>query len=199
MKQDGAGWGEMFKDMKTDGYIESDARNLGQLVSGKYRAPIVGATETSKARSITNGAGESGTPIATTASIAPKRHGRSTVAATSANGGQTVVNRGRSRKTGLDISFDLDKVTKGHGRGGTSVAMTSAGGNGTTNHGQSKKLGLITAGGGSVGGGHGHRIQITTAAGTTAGGGGGHALGLTKGGGGASGEHGGGKALGKTK
>ena len=201
MKQDGAGWGEMFKDMKTDGHIESDARNLGQLVSGKYQAPIVEPPETPETTSITSGAGDTGTSIATTESTAPKRHGRSTVVVTSANGGQIVVNRGRTRKSGLDTSFNLDEITKGQGRGGDkSVAMTSAGGEVATNHGQSKKLGLITAGGGTVGGGHGnshgHGIQITTAAGTSAGGGGGHALGLTKGGGG---EHGGGKALGKTK
>lgn len=34
-KQDGQGWGEIFKQMKTDGL--TDARNLGHLVSGKHQ------------------------------------------------------------------------------------------------------------------------------------------------------------------
>lgn len=31
------GWGEIFKDMKTNGQIPSNVRNLGQLVSGRYQ------------------------------------------------------------------------------------------------------------------------------------------------------------------
>ena len=206
MKQDGSGWGEMFKEMKADGYIESDARNLGQLVSGKYEAPIVeppGSSETTTG--ITSGAGATGSQTTAAGSATPRGHGRSTVIVTSASGGQIVVNRGQARKSGLDTSFDLDEITKGptgQGRRGTAVAVTSAGGDGAVNHGQSKRLGLTTAGGGTIGGGHGNGhgggIQITNAAGASAGGGG-HALGLTNGGGGGGGDGGNGKALGKSK
>src|SRR3990170_2027277 len=37
MHQDGKGWGVIFKDMKADGQLPPDVRNLGQLVSGKYQ------------------------------------------------------------------------------------------------------------------------------------------------------------------
>ena len=36
MKQSGKGWGVIFKDMKANGQLPPDAKNLGQLVSGKY-------------------------------------------------------------------------------------------------------------------------------------------------------------------
>ncbi len=38
MKQDGTGWGELFKELQAAGEIPADVNNLGQLVSGKYQA-----------------------------------------------------------------------------------------------------------------------------------------------------------------
>ena len=41
MKQDGTGWGKLFQDLQAEGYIDADAKNLGQLVSGKYQPPVI--------------------------------------------------------------------------------------------------------------------------------------------------------------
>jgi len=55
MHQDGKGWGVIFKDMKADGQLPPDVRNLGQLVSGKYQ-PQSG---TSGSTTITTASGKS--------------------------------------------------------------------------------------------------------------------------------------------
>ena len=55
MKQSGqGGWGKIFKQMKADGHFP-DAKNLGQVVSGKYQ-PQSG---TSGSTTITSGSGKS--------------------------------------------------------------------------------------------------------------------------------------------
>jgi hypothetical protein len=41
MAKEHTGWGRMFKDMKAKGLIPEDVKNLGQLVSGKYRPPEI--------------------------------------------------------------------------------------------------------------------------------------------------------------
>jgi len=55
MHQDGKGWGVIFKDMKANGQLPPDVRNLGQLVSGKYQ-PQSG---TSGSTTITTASGRS--------------------------------------------------------------------------------------------------------------------------------------------
>lgn len=55
MHQDGKGWGVIFKDMKADGQLPPDVRNLGQLVSGKHQ-PQSG---TSGSTTITTASGKS--------------------------------------------------------------------------------------------------------------------------------------------
>ena len=55
MHQDGKGWGVIFKDMKANGQLQPDVRNLGQLVSGKYQ-PQSG---TSGSTTITTASGRS--------------------------------------------------------------------------------------------------------------------------------------------
>ncbi len=57
MKQSGKGWGVIFKDMKANGQLPPDAKNLGQLVSGKYQ-PQSGTSGTT---TITSGSGKSQT------------------------------------------------------------------------------------------------------------------------------------------
>lgn len=49
------GWGEIFKEMKANGQIPSDVKNLGQLVSGRYQAQ----STTSSGTTITTGSGRS--------------------------------------------------------------------------------------------------------------------------------------------
>ena len=49
------GWGEIFKEMKANGQIPPDVKNLGQLVSGKYHPQ----SATSGGTTITNGSGKS--------------------------------------------------------------------------------------------------------------------------------------------
>jgi hypothetical protein len=213
MKQDGSGWGETFKEMQADGYIDSDAKNLGQLVSGRYEAPVV-ESDGGETEGMTDTALDGGTTTDTSTtqtSTAAGKSGNTKVAnldtgsrsqrpvvVTTANGGQISVGRGSKGKSGLDTSFDLDKAT---GKGGQKVAVTTAGGGGgASNFGQDKKSGVTTAGGDFTGGGAsnggGHKVSVTTAAGTSVSGGG-AALGHTKAGGGGNG--GGGKALGKSK
>lgn len=46
------GWGEIFKEMKANGEIPADVKNLGQLVSGRYQ-------KTSGGMTITSGSGKS--------------------------------------------------------------------------------------------------------------------------------------------
>jgi hypothetical protein len=192
MKQDGAGWGEMFKDMRTEGHIESDAKNLGQLVSGKYQSPIVDGEPTP-----TTTTNSTATTVA-----AANRH--SPVVVTTANGGQMVVGGGRGHKSGHDGTYAQRGNGNGHGRGGQDVAITSGDGNtGSLNHGQSKKLSLTSAGGNAVGSngghgvsngnGHGGGVLVSNAGGGSNGGGG-----LAAHGGG-RGNGSNGKALGKSK
>ena len=56
MKQSGKGWGVVFKEMKASGQIPPDAKNLGQLVSGKYQPQ-----STSGSTTITSASGKSQT------------------------------------------------------------------------------------------------------------------------------------------
>ena len=49
------GWGEIFKEMKASGQIPADVKNLGQLVSGKYRTQ----SGTSGSTTITTASGRS--------------------------------------------------------------------------------------------------------------------------------------------
>ena len=56
MKQSGKGWGVVFKDMKAQGSLPPDVKNLGQLVSGKYQPQ-----STSGSTTITSGSGKSQT------------------------------------------------------------------------------------------------------------------------------------------
>ncbi len=39
-KADGLGWGEIFKVLRAEGNIPGGARNLGQVVSGRYQPPV---------------------------------------------------------------------------------------------------------------------------------------------------------------
>ena len=56
MKQSGKGWGVVFKDMKAQGSLPPDVKNLGQLVSGKYQPQ-----STSGSTTITSASGKSQT------------------------------------------------------------------------------------------------------------------------------------------
>ncbi|MBI3030600.1 MAG: hypothetical protein HYY64_13915 [Candidatus Rokubacteria bacterium] len=69
MHQEGKGWGVIFKDMKANGQLPPDVRNLGQLVSGKYQ-PQSG---TSGSTTITTASGKSqvvGKPDAASGGVA---------------------------------------------------------------------------------------------------------------------------------
>jgi len=55
MKQSGKGWGVIFKEMKANGQLPADVKNLGQLVSGRYQSQ----SGTSGSTTITSGSGKS--------------------------------------------------------------------------------------------------------------------------------------------
>ena len=57
MKQSGKGWGVIFKNMKANGQLPPDVKNLGQLVSGKYQPQ----SSTSGSTTITSASGKSQT------------------------------------------------------------------------------------------------------------------------------------------
>ena len=57
MKQSGKGLGVIFKDMKANGQLPPDAKNLGQLVSGKYQPQ----SSTNGSTTITSASGKSQT------------------------------------------------------------------------------------------------------------------------------------------
>ena len=56
---DGRGWGEIFKDMKSQGL--TDAKNLGELVSGRYQARTTSTETGSGAVTITTARGRTDT------------------------------------------------------------------------------------------------------------------------------------------
>lgn len=210
MKQSGAGWGNAFREMQQQGYIDGGTKNMGQVVSGRYEPPVVdpadmgetggtsemAAVDGGAAIQTTTAAGHSGNPKATPVDGSSKSRGP--VVVTTGRGQQVTVARKSNGKPGLDTSFDLDKAIKGNG--GQKVAVTTAGGGagGVANHGQSKKIGVTSAGGNLSGGaGHSHKVQVTTAAGSSVTAGAGNALGHGKSGG--NGGNGDGARVGKAK
>lgn len=179
MKQDGTGWGRLFKDLQASGDIPPDVKNLGQLVSGRYQAS--GEVTTA------SGAKAGGTDAGTTASgtkteggsapgSASSGRGRGVIVVTTAGGRQIVVRRGDRRSQGAGAKGTAKTTTTttgggtghGHGKGGGhSITVTMAGG-GSVSVGGGKANGLghgkggvtvSTAGGGSVGSGQGHGVK----------------------------------------
>ena len=185
MKQDGMGWGEMFKYLQAEGQIPADVKNLGQLVSGKYQASgEVTTVSGSEVVTTESGAKIKGGPAPGSSSSG---RGKGTIVVTTAGGGQVVVGRGNKRGQGAGTDAKGTAKTTGggghgHGKGGGhSVTVTTAGG-GSVSVGGGKANGLghgkggvtvSTAGGGSVGGGQGHGVKVS-------GGGNGHGTGPKK-------------------
>ena len=176
MKQDGTGWGELFKELQAEGQIPADVKNLGHLVSGKYQA--MGEVTTDA------GAEAGGTDAVTTVSGSKAKggsapgsssggRGKGTIVVTTAAGGQIVVERGNRRSQGAGTGASGKAKTSGGGAGhghdkggGHSVTVTTAGGGSVTaGGGNAKGLGhgkggvtVSTAGG--VGGGYGHGVKV---------------------------------------
>ena len=123
-KQDGRGWGEIFRQMKTDGL--TNARNLGQLVSGKHHLnQTAAATVGSSEITATKGSGRS-------SSAGGK--GSSHAKASSAGGKHHI---GSASRSGRSVGRGI--VTAGGGAtAGASAAAASGGGKGS---GSGKSLG----------------------------------------------------------
>ena len=150
-KQDGQGWGQIFKQMKADGVV--DAKNLGQMVSGHNKTSTTATTG---------------------------KTGQTEIVVTSANGQSRVMekskheNRGRgslhgnSGKSAKTITAGTTGRGSGHGSGSRHTKITSGI---TSGHGG--QAGLHSRGGGkSFGGG----VSSATGGGTHVGisNGGGH-------------------------
>ncbi len=112
MKQSGqGGWGKIFKQMKADGHFP-DAKNLGQVVSGKYQ-PQSG---TSGSTTITSGSGKSQV-------TGKSGKGRFDDGASAGTKGSSGVSSGSG---------------KGYGHGSSSGPSASAGGGGNSGQGGGK-------------------------------------------------------------
>ncbi len=178
MKQDGTGWGQMFKYLQENGEIPGDVKNLGQLVSGRYQASGEVTTESGSEAGDTEAVTtESG--VKTKGGSAPgsasSGRGKGAIVVTTAGGGQVVI--GRGNRHGQGAGADAKGTAKttgggtghGHGQGGGhSITVTTAGG-GSVSVGGGKANGLghgkggvtvSTAAGGSVGSGQGHGVKV---------------------------------------
>lgn len=112
-KQDGRGWGEIFKQIKSDGL--TDARNLGQLVSGRHHLnQTATATAGSREAAATKGSGRS--------SSAGGKHGIGTASRARRNFGGG--GSGRSPTRGIVTA------SGGSAAAGARVSASSGGGGG---------------------------------------------------------------------
>lgn len=112
-KQDGRGWGEIFKQIKSDGL--TDARNLGQLVSGRHHLnQTATATAGSREAAATKGSGRS--------SSAGGKHGIGTASRARRNFGGG--GSGRSPTRGIVTA------SGGSAAAGARVSASSGGGSG---------------------------------------------------------------------
>ena len=134
-KQDGQGWGEVFKQMKADGLV--DAKNLGQLVSGHHKASSLN-TSTRSEIVVTTGNGR-------TMSFGRSRH--SNRGKGSLNSGKGSLNSGSSRS--------------GHGGGSKFSGFNSGRGSGQTfsnsGHGSRGSISHSGSSSGNSGSGHGKK------------------------------------------
>jgi len=157
MKQDGQGFGNVFKDMKSEGLI--DAKNLGQVVSGKA---VTTPTTPSDAGDVTTGTGETATASATSSRVTPTRKnntvvtlgdGSTATAATSRShqgGSKTRGTQAASAQTTHGGSKHAAGVTTA---GGSSSAARASGKSHTTNAGGNVHAGVTTAAGSATGAG----------------------------------------------
>jgi len=146
MKQSGRGWGEIFKDLKSQGLVTE--KNLGQVIS-KYQhqqkgltpAPTGGTGQASTTQSSTTSATSAGT----------KGHGRGGYKSTG-----PVITSGNNQSSGGAASVGPGK---GHGAsehgGGTSVTSGTSGSY-SHGHGAGVTSGRGPSGGGPPAGSHGH-------------------------------------------
>ncbi len=122
-KQDGRGWGEIFKQMKSDGL--TDARNLGHLVSGGHRsnqtASVTAGSAEIKANKGSGRAGGASGKAAKTGGKAAKADGRHQIS--------TVIRARRSVGGGNGSrSFSSGIVTAGGGAAAAASVSASSGG-----------------------------------------------------------------------
>lgn len=129
-KQDGQGWGEIFKQMKNDGL--TDAKNIGQLVSGRHHLKQTANTS------------------ATSNNVATKGSSRRSSAggkATDAGGKQRIGTASRTRRSGggsahasSNSSFSSGIVAAGGGPAVADVSVSTSSGSGNSS-GLGKALG----------------------------------------------------------
>ena len=165
-KQDGQGFGVIFKDMKSEGLV--DAKNLGQLVSGKEGQtapePAEGALEGTSGTSQTDGTTQTTTAQPSTGKISAS--GRKPATVVTLGDGSTV---GATRERGQSATksrgsqtSETDLRGSGQGSKSASAGITTAGGslahgggNGkshapTSGSGGNQGAGIVSAGGGGA-------------------------------------------------
>lgn len=159
-KQDGQGWGQIFHDLKSQGL--TDAKNLGELVSGRYQ-PTTSTGETTTtgetAAAVTEGGAGKSSGQATKhrrySSGATRTYGKQGV-----SGAGHVGSKGRTQKITSDGVRHYGKnVSPGQMRGGNGIT-TAAGSTHGGNHaagikGGNQGTGAVHGNGGGNSGGHG--------------------------------------------
>ena len=107
--QSGRGWGEIFKQMKADGV--TDARNLGELVSGRYQARTATTSGSTAPQAVTivTGSGRTKT-VGTIRGDSSAGPGKSATAGTNGKGNTAatssavVTARGNSANAGASVA-----------------------------------------------------------------------------------------------
>lgn len=155
-KQDGQGWGEIFHQLKSEGL--TDARNLGELVSGRYQpTTATGDTTTTgeSAAAVTDGASGKSSGSATGQRRYTSGKGRA-YGTQSVSGTENVGPKGSdgARRYGKNVSRGSN--SSGHVRGGDGIT-TAGGSTHSGNQGAGIKGGNSGAGAvhGNQGGNHG--------------------------------------------
>lgn len=144
----GTGWGNVFKQMQSDGLVQ--ARNLGQVVSGHYTPPAPGETVVTVSAETARQSGAAG---------AKMRGSEERVVVSTASGRSTAVND--HAKGGAKMQGD-GVVSAGASAGGNGNGVQSASGGaagkttaGSGKGGQSVGAGVTTASGSGAGAGAG--------------------------------------------
>jgi hypothetical protein len=142
----GTGWGQVFKDMQAQNLTQ--AKNLGEVVSGRYTPPA----PTTAGETATGTTGSSGTlavtPAPTTGSTAPSS---TRTAAASGHGKSVVITNGSGRTVSTGHAGKLAKVDGSSGRSVTTAGGGHAAGSVSSGSGAIK----VAQGNGQGGGGHG--------------------------------------------
>ena len=197
-RQDGQGWGQVFKDMQADGLTTE--KNLGQVVAKSNRRQVAatdpGTTETDVSGST---ATEPTTAASTSSAVSSQSRARRPVVISLGNGGTMTIGGGNGKAYGRTSTQVNSATTPGNkpnnagvtasgNRGGGKAAFVTGNGGSGNNHangnayghsnagstaGNSANAGIVSAAGGNAGA-QASQAGVTAAGGNGNAGGNGH-------------------------